>query len=82
MPDYFFYQGTSSDTEWSTVSFTATQILQDFEQSQHQREQEERVWERQWEEQQAQIQEERRLAKELKEDKKKYPLFFLKEGIV
>jgi len=82
MPCFTFYDGTSAGTEWSTASLTANQIQQEFEEYQYQREREHQMWEQQLAEQQAQMYEGRRLAEELKEDKRKYPLFFLKDGIV
>ena len=82
MPDwsnfYFSYDvGTSTSAGWS-VNVTAIQVEQLHQAYQQKLEQEQRIWERQWEEKK----EEAAKRKQIAEDKVKYPLFFLKEGIV
>jgi hypothetical protein len=69
MPDWVDYD--TSSTCWSTYAISASQLAWDYAQYQRECEQQEREMKRKWKEQ-----------AELEEDKKKYPLFFLKEGIV
>ena len=84
MPDwtnYFagFAAGTSTSDGWVNMSIpSVTQIRQDYEEYQRECERQDQVYEQQMQMMEQQMEEERQLAK----DKKKYPLFFLKEGIV
>ena len=59
-------------------SFAFTQIQQEYEDYRRECERQDQVYELQMQMHEQQMEEERQLIK----DKKKYPLFFLKEGIV
>lgn len=67
---------TTAPTSWSDTSYIYRQYCDEIYEAQHKREQQMR------EEHQQMVDEQEQQAKELREDKKKYPLFFLKEGIV
>lgn len=74
-PTNFVGTGTSTSSSIWDTPFTATQIQQLLEQEMLAMEQTMRKAEEQYHQ-------EMERKKELAEDKKKYPLFFLKEGIV
>lgn len=86
MPDWTNYTtGTSANDPIfyvSNIPLTAMQIEQQYAEFQERKRQEKHImeqeWEREWQEDEKRIQQ----AKELEEDKCKYPLFFLKGGIV
>jgi len=78
---YFTYYGSSTDCTdtWSSLfNITAAQIQQDYEEYRRKREQQDLMMEQMWQEEQERIDK----MDELRRDKEKYPLFFLKEGIV
>lgn len=77
MPDWTNYY-FSYDTGTSFSSQTAAQIQQEFEEYQYQRVREQQMWA----EHQELMDKLDRQAEEEAEDRQKYPLFFLKEGIV
>ncbi len=76
--DYITIPGVSIWNDTSSTYYTATyqQYREQVLSAQYAREQQV------WVEHQQMMDEQARQAKELEEDKKKYPLFFLKEGIV
>ena len=76
MPDWTYDSGTTSASDyiWS-FSGTAQQMYAEWKQECVRQDQ---VYEQQMQMMEQQMEEERQLIK----DKKKYPLFFLKEGIV
>jgi len=71
MPDWTNYYA-------SYATGTSTWIQQDYEEYQRKREQQDLMMEQMWQEEQERIDK----MDELRRDKEKYPLFFLKEGIV
>lgn len=77
MPDWSNYftgyaAGTSTSDGWVNISVpSVSQVQQDYEVYIRERERQDRVMEQMLQEQ-----------AELEEEKRKYPLFFLKEGIV
>ena len=77
MPDWTYCYssyaaGTSTSDGWINISVpSVTQIQQDYEEYQRERKEQDRIHKQILQEQ-----------AELAKDKKKYPLFFLKEGIV
>lgn len=85
-PNYYssYDAGTSSTPTFSHL--TATQVQQEYAEYIKRRERKERTIQQLWEEHQQMLdkqkQQAERQAEELREDKRKYPLFFLKEGIV
>ena len=84
MPDWTNYfsgyaAGTSASDEWITLPTPyASQLQQEFQEYQRECERQDQIYELQLLQEQAELEEERQLIK----DKEKYPLFFLKEGIV
>ena len=87
MPDWTYYYGsydtgTSTSTEFSVRVPTAAQMQQELEQYQRECERQDRIYEQQIQMLEQQMEEEMEKERQLIEDKRKYPLFFLKEGIV
>ncbi len=87
MPDSYFtfdYDSTSSSPDlsgWVTFS-TAAQVQQQYEEYRQEQERQQSLIQQFWDEHQQMCDEQARQAEELRKDKVKYPLFFLKEGIV
>jgi len=73
MPDWIHSTSTTSwgGDVWAPTHRTAAQVQQSYEEYQQECERQDRIMERRLREQ-----------AELEEDKRKYPLFFLKDGIV
>jgi len=84
MPDWINYYvsytaGTSTSDEWINIFVPPiSQVSQQYEEWKQERECQDQIYELQMQMHEQQIEEERQLIK----DKEKYPLFFLKEGIV
>ena len=79
MPNWTNYFWTSTSDGWINIPVpSVTQIQQDYEEYQRECELQDQVYELQMQSLEQQMEEERQLIK----DKEKYPLFFLKEGIV
>ena len=64
------------------VALTATQIQEQYAASRREQERLDYFYHQMWESEQQRRREELEQEKQLQEDKRKYPLFFLKEGIV
>jgi hypothetical protein len=88
MPDWtnhsFDYgAGTSTSFGWINISVpSASQIQQEYEEYQRECEHDDRIMEQQMREADEQCYKEMQEKAERAEEKRKYPLFFLKEGIV
>ena len=83
MPDWTNYYGsydigTSTSSEFSVRIPTAAQMQQELEQYQRECERQDRIYEMQMQMWEEEMEKERQLIK----DKERYPLFFLKEGII
>lgn len=90
MPDWTNYSfryttGTSASAGTFAilgVPFTANQIQQEYEEWERENERQDRIWELQMQMHQQQMEQQAEEEKQLIKDKERYPLFFLKEGIV
>ena len=84
MPDWTnsfigFTVETSTSDGWVNISIPSTsQIQQDYKEFQREYERQDQLYELQLLQEQVDLEEERQLIK----DKERYPLFFLKDGIV
>ena len=84
MPDWTSYfsgyaAGTSTSDGWINrfIDLDA-ELQQEFEAYQQERKRKDLIMEQEWQDAKMQVEKERQLI----EDKERYPLFFLKEGIV
>lgn len=80
--DYDTVTYTSLDGWTTNISLSAAQIQQDYEEYRRECERKDRIWELQMQIDQQQMEQQVEEEKQLIKDKEKYPLFFLKEGIV
>ena len=81
MPYFTYYSGESIDSRivWDSATYiTETQLQQQCEEYAQEGERQDQIYELQMQMHEQQMEEERQLIK----DKERYPLFFLKEGIL